>query len=192
MTFNMSTVSLFNMIGNVGKVRHEQDGTRREGITAPPFTGGTTVAARRRAGRGRAARVRHAHHRFAVERSARGWRHGGSQEPATGSTLWARRCAAARVDEGADRRGSSGRLCHGSVDLAARGGADRTALYTFVQRDTSMAHLRVTGIFLPATLGRSAGARRQCDQALEANSSADAKKTLRNKDESSSSSTNRD
>jgi len=131
-------------------------------------------------------------HRFAVERSARGWRHGGSQEPAMGSTLWARRCAAARVDEGADRRGSSGRLCHGSVDLAARGGADRTALYTFVQRDTSMAHLRVTGIFLPATLGRSAGARRQCDQALEANSSADAKKTLRNKDESSSSSTNRD
>src|SRR5450432_1771601 len=124
MTGNLYRDSLSNMIGNVGEARHEQVGTGSERIAAPAPAGGAAPAAWSAAGRSRAAGQRDAHNGVAVERTAASRWHGGAQEPHTGSTLWARRGAAARVDAGPDGRRARGRLCYGSMDVAARGRVD--------------------------------------------------------------------
>src|ERR1700720_687422 len=164
------------MIDNVGEARHEQVGTRSERIAAAASASGAIPAAWSGAGRGGAAGQRDAQDGIAVERTAASRWHGGAQEPAARPAFGPGRCAATRVDARPDGRRARGRLCHGSMDVAARGGVDQAALYPLVQREPSGAHPRPPRLLLPATLGTRARARRVCHQTLEADALARSKK----------------
>src|ERR1035438_4067793 len=77
------------------------------------------------------------------------------------------------------RRLRAGRLLQRGVargGVAPRGRADQAALYALVQREPGVAHPRLAGLLLPATLREGARTRRGRDQALEANALARSKK----------------
>src|SRR5208282_6740013 len=173
---NLYRDSLSNMIGNVGEARHEQVGTGSERIAAPASASGAAAAAWSGAGRGRAAGQRDAYDGVAVEHTAGSRWHGGAEEPAARSAFGPRRGAATRGNAGPYGRRARGRLCHGSMDVAARGGVDQASLYPLVQREPSVAHPRLPGLLLPATLRTRARARRVCHQTLEADALARSKK----------------
>src|ERR1017187_2368545 len=71
------------------------------------------------------------------------------------------------------RSGATGRgLSHRSVDAPPSRKIDRAALCARVQREPSVAHSRLAGFLMPTTLRASAGARRDRDQTMEANTLA--------------------
>src|ERR1017187_2316249 len=192
MLCNLFDAAWSNMIGNVGGARHGQGRTGSEGVAATATASRSAIAAWSGTGRGGSARGGDAHDIVAVERAvASGWV-GSAEETSARSAFWARGCAARRVDAGVEGRSTGGRLSHRSVDTAARRAAHRAALWARVQREPSVAHPGLAGLLLPATLGPSARARRDGDQAMEADTQAGSKKTRQNKAESSSAWTSRD
>ena len=139
------------------------------------------------AGRGRAAGQRDAHDGVGVERAAASRWIGSTEATCARSALRAGGCAAPRVDAGVEGGSICRWLPHGSVDAAACWPAHRAALWARVQREPGVAHPRLAGLLMPTTLGASARARRDRDQAMEADTLAGSKKTPQNKAESSSS-----
>src|ERR1019366_3000140 len=140
------------------------------------IAGGSLTAAWGGPGRGSAASERHTHDCVGVERATTSRRLGSVEEAATRSAVWARRCAAPRVDAGVEARCASRGLCHGSMDAAPGRAVDRAALWALIQREPGLAHPRLARLFLPATLRTSLGTQRGGNPALEAATLASSKK----------------
>jgi hypothetical protein len=174
-----------NMIGNVGEARHGQGRTRSEGVAAKATACRPTTAARRCAGAGSASIECDAHNGVAMERAAASRWIGCTEATCARSALWARGCATPRVDAGVKGGSVERWFSHRSVDTATGREAHRAPLRARIQREPGMAHPRLARLLLPTTLRPSARARRDCDQAMEADTLAGSKKTPQNKAESS-------
>jgi hypothetical protein len=178
---------LSKMMCNLDEASYEQDGTRRQAVAAAPIAGGSLVAAWSNASRGRSARECDAHDGVGVECATAGRWIGCTEATSARSAIRAGGCAAPGIDEGVEGWSIGRWLSHRSVDAAARRPAHRAALRALVQREPGVAHPRLGRLLLPATFRSSPRARRDGDQAMEADALASSKKTPQNKAESSSS-----
>src|SRR5450631_850797 len=176
MLCNLFRAAWSNMIGNVGEARHGQDRTGSADVAATATASRTATAEWSGAGGGGAARGGDAHVSVAVERAAASRWDGSTEETSARSALRARGCAAPRVDAGVEGWCVSRGLCHGSVDVAPSRPVDRATLWACIQREPSVAHSGLAGLLLPTTLRASAGARRDRDQTMEADTLAGSKK----------------
>src|ERR1039457_7642106 len=135
MACNVLASIVSKMVCNLGEASYEQDGTRKRSVAATSIAGGSLTAAWGGPGRGSAASERHTHDCVGVERATTSRRLGSVEEAATRSAVWARRCAAPRVDAGVEARCASPGLCHGSMDAAPGRAVDRAALWGLLSRE---------------------------------------------------------
>src|SRR5215831_20483291 len=125
MTCNFPSLPESKMWCSLGREGHEQVRERESVAATPAHASGQDAVARCTAGGGRAPSRRDAHDGEYLERTARVGRSAGAQTPAAGSTLRLGCDAEGRIGAVAERRSAGAGICHGAVDVATCGPADR-------------------------------------------------------------------
>src|SRR5579883_2423952 len=163
----------------LGARRDEQIRQTESSPAAAPHARWAAAIARHGPGGGRTQGRGIAHHGERVERAARSRRAGGVETTSSRAAVRARCPAEGRAGQTAQGWRARAGICHGAVDTATSGAADRGEVRPSVQREPSVADSGELGVLQPAARQPRARAGRGGDPALEEATVACAKKNAR-------------
>src|SRR5688572_26188726 len=132
----------------LGGTLHEPIQSTKQKFAQAPHACRAVAVARRIASRSGAPSKGFAHHGEQMERTAATGRLASARSTPAGSSFGTRCRATSHTRTLTEGRGIGPRFCNGAVDVAASGAVDQEGICTPIQREPSLAHPDVAGIYV--------------------------------------------